>query len=76
MREDGGPSQVSGSSDVMHKSNPAAQGHLPAFSVPGVGSSPILGGPGVGHSPTLGPPPAFDTHVVSYPSITKHGGFY
>ena len=54
----------------------ATTGYLPVLSVPGVGSSPILGGPGVGHSPTLGPPPAFDTHVVSYPSITKHGGFY
>ena len=26
--------------------------------------------------PTPGPPRAFDTHVVFYPNISKHGGFY
>ena len=31
---------------------------------------------GLGICQPLGHPQAFDTHMVSYPNITKHGGFY
>ena len=34
------------------------------------------GGGGSGISPPRGHPRAFDKHVISYPNISKHGGFY
>ena len=68
----------------MHQSNPTAPspvprataGNLPALSVLGVWHGQILRAPGTGICLPRGHPRAFDTHVVSYPNVTRHGGFY
>ena len=52
----------------MHR---ATAGHLPTFSVLGVGHLQILCCPGTGHLPTLGLySQAFDMYTVSYQNIT------
>ena len=62
----------------MHQSMPAAPslpraiaGRFARIVSPGGGTLAKLRCLGVGHLPTPGPPLTFDTHVASYPNITK-----
>ena len=54
----------------VHPPSPATAGHLPTFSVRGVGHLQILHCPGARHLPTRGHSQAFDTQAVSYQNIT------